>query len=85
MQTLSAPAVHLSAATLSQHTTGELLRLEWLAAAAIGLRLAGAVRQWPVNVQARHALARMGEREWRDLGLSRGEVLREASKPFWMC
>jgi uncharacterized protein YjiS (DUF1127 family) len=86
MQTDTIPpaaAVSLSASALSRHSLGDLLRLQLAAALAIGMRVAGVAKEWRIRAQSRDDLARMGEREWRDLGLTRGEVLHEIRKPFW--
>ena len=41
------------------------------------------VRAWRRRARGRAQLTRMGERELRDLGLSRFDARREAGKPFW--
>ena len=38
---------------------------------------------WRERSQQRQALFRLDDRMLRDIGLSRSEVEREASKPFW--
>lgn len=38
---------------------------------------------WRERAKSRHALASMDERMRRDIGISRYEVMRETSKPFW--
>ena len=40
---------------------------------------------WRERSQQRQALLRLDERMLRDIGLSRSDVEREASKPFWRC
>lgn len=41
------------------------------------------LRCWLRRDRERRELAAMGEQEWRDIGLTRADVLREARKPFW--
>jgi len=38
---------------------------------------------WRQRAIERRELAQLGDREIRDLGLSRGDVLTELHKPFW--
>ena len=40
--------------------------------------------QWRRRSQARHELHGMSDASLRDLGLTRCDVARESSKPFWM-
>ena len=40
---------------------------------------------WRDRRRQRHALMRLDDRLLRDIGLSRADVEREASKPFWRC
>ncbi len=53
-------------------------------------RPAGAARRvleslfvWQERARQRHALAELDERLLKDIGLSRADVAREVSKPFW--
>jgi len=39
---------------------------------------------WRARIRERHAFDSIDERELRDLGLSRWDVERELSKPFWV-
>lgn len=39
---------------------------------------------WQERATQRHQLAEMSDYMRSDLGLSRGDVEREASKPFWL-
>lgn len=41
------------------------------------------LRRWKELYQQRRALASLGEETLKDLGLSRADVEREASRPFW--
>jgi uncharacterized protein YjiS (DUF1127 family) len=50
---------------------------------AKGLRIFRTIAAWHARASERHALAAMGHRELRDIGLSPGEALDEARKPFW--
>ena len=38
---------------------------------------------WQERARQRHRLHLMGERELRDIGLSRADVEGECAKPFW--
>jgi uncharacterized protein YjiS (DUF1127 family) len=46
-------------------------------------RLVRTFTLWRARAQERRALAAMTDRELRDVGISRGEALAEAQKPFW--
>lgn len=46
-------------------------------------RLNAVLRQWQRRSRERDQLARLGERELHDLGLSRAAVYAELRKPFW--
>jgi uncharacterized protein YjiS (DUF1127 family) len=39
---------------------------------------------WWERAQSRNELRNFGDRELRDIGLSRADASREATKPFWM-
>jgi uncharacterized protein YjiS (DUF1127 family) len=39
---------------------------------------------WRERVGSRNELRNFGDRELRDIGLSRADASREATKPFWM-
>lgn len=41
------------------------------------------IRLWRSRIRDRADLARMSERDWRDLRLSRSDVRHEVDKPFW--
>jgi uncharacterized protein YjiS (DUF1127 family) len=63
---------------------GTSLRSEMLPVLAIGL--AATIRQWIARGRERRALAEMAELNdhlLEDIGLSRDEALREATKWFW--
>lgn len=38
---------------------------------------------WQERAAQRHHLADIGERQLKDVGLTRDDVMREAAKPFW--
>lgn len=38
---------------------------------------------WRRRIRERRALAAMSERDWRDFGATRADVMREIGKPFW--
>jgi uncharacterized protein YjiS (DUF1127 family) len=46
-------------------------------------RALAAARAWLRRVRERSQLAAMDARGWRDLGLTPGDVMLEAAKPFW--
>jgi uncharacterized protein YjiS (DUF1127 family) len=39
---------------------------------------------WLLRANSRNELRNFGDRELRDIGLSRADASREATKPFWM-
>ncbi len=41
------------------------------------------IRAWRERARKRHLLASLDDRMLRDIGLTRAEVMSEASKPFW--
>lgn len=43
----------------------------------------GLLREWWQRNEERRELAMMGERDLRDMELTRGVVVAESSKPFW--
>ena len=47
------------------------------------LGLAAAAGRWYRNRQDRRALASLGDKTLKDMGLVRGDVEREHLKPFW--
>lgn len=50
----------------------------------IGGVLLNAVLRWQDRANQRHRLRMMSDAMLKDLGLSRADVDREASKPFWI-
>ena len=46
-------------------------------------RALGTLRLWRRRVQERDALARLTERDLRDMRISPSEVAQEVRKPFW--
>jgi len=48
-----------------------------------GAQFADRLLTWQRRATERATLAAMNERELRDIGLARNEVLVEADKPFW--
>ena len=46
-------------------------------------RRVGLLRVWLSRERERRELAAMDEQEWRDIGLTRADVMREVGKPFW--
>jgi uncharacterized protein YjiS (DUF1127 family) len=39
---------------------------------------------WLARANSRNELRNFGDRDLRDIGLSRADASREATKPFWM-
>jgi len=52
-------------------------------AAAFSRSVAATLRLWTARYQERHRFTVIDDRDLRDLGLSRWQVERELSKPFW--
>lgn len=50
---------------------------------AAGRRFRRLVALWRARASERQALAVMTDRELRDIGISPGEAIAEARKPFW--
>jgi uncharacterized protein YjiS (DUF1127 family) len=46
-------------------------------------RLFDAALDWRMRSRGRRTLLELDDRMLRDLGLTRGEAYREATKPFW--
>lgn len=46
-------------------------------------RLWRLIQVWRARVGQRQLLASLSDHQLKDIGLSRGDVLHEASKPFW--
>jgi uncharacterized protein YjiS (DUF1127 family) len=46
-------------------------------------QLTDTIHVWRRRYQARHELAQWSERELHDIGVSSGDAIYEASKPFW--
>ena len=38
---------------------------------------------WQERAEQRHALAMLDDRQLKDIGLSRADIVREISRPFW--
>ncbi len=53
------------------------------AAHAALLAIGALIVDWHDRREGRHALLRLTDRELRDIGVSPGEAVSEASKPFW--
>lgn len=50
---------------------------------ATGRRVRSVVALWRRRMEGRRALAALTDRELRDIGISPGEAIAEAGKPFW--
>jgi uncharacterized protein YjiS (DUF1127 family) len=46
-------------------------------------RASDALHVWHERAVARHELAELDDYILRDIGMTRGDVMREADKPFW--
>jgi uncharacterized protein YjiS (DUF1127 family) len=46
-------------------------------------RLFNTMLEWRARSRERHALSQLDDRMLRDIGLTRADVHREATKPFW--
>ncbi len=46
-------------------------------------RVFGRLIVWQERAEQRHALAMLDDRQLKDIGLSRADIVREISKPFW--
>jgi uncharacterized protein YjiS (DUF1127 family) len=55
----------------------------WRLSKAALSQVAAILRQWRQRSRERAQLALLDERMLRDIGISRGDVLREINKPFW--
>ncbi len=50
---------------------------------SVGSRVLNRLYLWQARIDERRELARFDERMLKDAGISRADVLHEASKPFW--
>lgn len=50
---------------------------------SLGEKLVETVREWRRRSHSRRELLKLGERDLRDVRLTRCDVMSEASKPFW--
>jgi uncharacterized protein YjiS (DUF1127 family) len=60
--------------------------IQWNHASSRGSRLFDVVRLWSYRCRQRRALGELAEQNdalLRDMGISRGQAIREAAKPFW--
>jgi uncharacterized protein YjiS (DUF1127 family) len=48
------------------------------------MKLAWMLYHWQIRAEQRYRLAEMDQRALEDIGLSRGQALAEARKPFWL-
>jgi uncharacterized protein YjiS (DUF1127 family) len=68
---------HAPAARLA-HTTRRRFGIAPLAAQSVAT-----LRLWRRRMREREALARWDDRDLRDAGITRAEILNEIAKPFW--
>jgi len=50
----------------------------------LALRLVHSFAAWRRRARSRTQLARLSERELRDIGLTPADAARECAKPFWL-
>lgn len=55
----------------------------WSRVGAVATAAARLVRLWADRAQGRRALRHLDDHLLKDIGLTRGQALREAGKPFW--
>ncbi len=55
----------------------------WRAGRAAIFGIGAILADWHDRREGRHALMLLTDRELRDIGVSPGEAIAEASKPFW--
>ena len=60
-------------------------RRAWFLSASIARvrEFRATLARWRKRSRCRRALARMGERELADIGVSWSQIAEEANKPFW--
>ena len=51
--------------------------------ASFGGRFFETIREWRRRCRSRRELSKLGERDLRDVRLTRCEIMSETSKPFW--
>ena len=76
---MSSLAQRLAVARLRRADHRDAGRIETLAA-----RVRRALAEWRRRARSRAQLARFGERDLRDIGLTPAEAARECAKPFWV-
>ena len=80
MHTISRPPVSLESSSrltrIPRRRYGTVVG-DWI------LRALDQLALWQARSAGRHHLAQMGDRELKDMGISRAEADWEARKPFW--
>lgn len=71
----------ISTATGAIRLLGPIVLAQWIIGNAV--RGVQAVLAWQDRIRDRNRLASMDERLLSDIGLSRADIDREISKPFW--
>lgn len=61
---------------------GVTKRLEWQLVPRLA-RLMARILRWQQLARERRQLAMLSDAALKDLGLNRGEILREVDRPFW--
>jgi uncharacterized protein YjiS (DUF1127 family) len=70
-------------ATLAEHPLTISHRVAAPARVSLWDRLSRLATAWNHRRQARHAFAKMTERDLGDAGIARWEIERELARPFW--
>ncbi len=69
---------------LGSDRVGTLVKTGARALARLPGRLLDILLRWQERARQRHQLMALDERMLKDIGLSRADAYREASKPFWL-
>jgi len=64
----------------------DVAAVSWFVLRRLGYHLGGAIDRlllWSERAGQRHRLAELDDHMLRDIGVSRADVMAEATKPFW--
>ncbi|HYM31766.1 MAG TPA: DUF1127 domain-containing protein [Candidatus Cybelea sp.] len=67
--------------TMTHHGVSDVARTP--AGEGFLVRFEGLIKTWAQRIRERDELAAMNERELRDIGITRTDVVAELDKPFW--